>query len=299
MRNLVLVAIWSLFAHTGCEGDSVVVPLAGVVEQALNDPSLLPHPVTTTVAEPAQPATQATETVADEDGIDASAAVEHADSESQADAGLPGAAGEPSEQDSAVGSDGPKPTVAKVEEPTIPAPNPRALKAVVAKPKARVSPRAKRSKRSVAPRRPMPKPPKVTRPKVVKAPKPAPEPEQFEDGDSDEELDPTELLYQGKRACRMGRYKEAIRLLRISQRLRPSAQTLTLLGRAYFDAGQLKMAQKTLVKAGRGPEPLLLLATLYQQMGQAAKARKMYKAFLTYHPEHPKADRVRQRLRLL
>ena len=92
-----------------------------------------------------------------------------------------------------------------------------------------------------------------------------------------------------------GRYREAISALSTST-TRPSTTTHPL-GQAYFDAGQLKKAQKTLAKAARTQTRCCWLRSISRWA--ASKARRTYKAFLTYHPEHPKAERARQRLRLL
>ncbi len=111
--------------------------------------------------------------------------------------------------------------------------------------------------------------------------------------------DATDLYYEGKRALEARRYSAAIASLRASQQLRPSGRTLTLLGRTYFDAGRLKDAERALRRAGNRADALLLLATLYQQQGNSSRARRAYKALLTHHPDHPRADWVRRLLKTL
>jgi hypothetical protein len=106
--------------------------------------------------------------------------------------------------------------------------------------------------------------------------------------------DATDLLYSGKRKLDGGDLHGAIADLKVSQQLRPSPRTLTLLGRAYFDANELDQAAKVLKAAGSHDEAQLLLGTLHQQMGKTANAKKVFEAFLDKHPDHPKADWVRR-----
>ncbi|MSP92216.1 MAG: tetratricopeptide repeat protein [Myxococcales bacterium] len=109
-----------------------------------------------------------------------------------------------------------------------------------------------------------------------------------------EGADATDLLYSGKRKLEAGDLGGAIDELRASQQLRPSARTLTLLGRALFDNGDLAQAAKVLQQAGGLDDAQLLLGTLYQQTGKPDKARKVYEAFLAKHADHPKAEWVRR-----
>lgn len=111
--------------------------------------------------------------------------------------------------------------------------------------------------------------------------------------------DATDLYYSGKRKLDAGDYKGAIADLKVSQQLRPSARTLTLLGRAYFDGNKLPEAEKVLKQAGAHDEAQLLLANLYQQRGKIADARRVYQAFLQAHPDHAKAGWVRNLLQTL
>lgn len=112
-------------------------------------------------------------------------------------------------------------------------------------------------------------------------------------------LGATDLFYQGKDQLRAGNPQAAIVSLSASQRLRPSGRTLALLGQAYFDASNFKSAEQTLRAAGTNPDAMLLLATLYQQLGKTANTRKVYTAFLATHPQHPRAAWVRQILKTL
>jgi Tfp pilus assembly protein PilF len=76
-------------------------------------------------------------------------------------------------------------------------------------------------------------------------------------------------------------------------------RTLTVLGRAYFDAGQMSQAEKAFKAAGSYDEAMLLLGQLYQQMGKSGQARKTYEKFLEIHGDHPKAEWVRKLLQAL
>jgi len=111
--------------------------------------------------------------------------------------------------------------------------------------------------------------------------------------------DATELYYSGKRKLDAGDAAGAIADLKASQRARASARTLTLLGRAHFDAGELSAAAKALRQAGSHDDAQLLLATLYQQTGKTSQARKVYEAFLKAHPDHKRAAWVRNLLQSL
>ena len=111
--------------------------------------------------------------------------------------------------------------------------------------------------------------------------------------------DATELYYSGKRKLDAGDLSGAIADLKASQKVRSSPRTLTLLGRAHFDAGDLTAAAKALQQAGNHDDAQLLLATLYQQTGKTAQARKVYEAFLKAHPDHPRAAWVRNLLQSL
>lgn len=111
--------------------------------------------------------------------------------------------------------------------------------------------------------------------------------------------DATDLYYSGKRKLDAGDLKGAIADLRASQTLRPSARTLTLLGRALFDDNQLAAAIKVLQAAGNNDDAQLLLANVFQQQGKTAQARKVYEAFLKAHPDHPRATWVRNLLQTL
>ena len=125
-----------------------------------------------------------------------------------------------------------------------------------------------------------------------------PEPEQAQTAPAEGE-DATELYYRGKGKLDGGDLRGAIADLGASQRARSSPRTLTLLGRAYFDAGDLGAAAKALKQAGAHDEAQLVLATLYQQTGKTPLARKVYEAFLKAHPEHPKAAWVRNLIQSL
>ena len=112
-------------------------------------------------------------------------------------------------------------------------------------------------------------------------------------------LDATDLYYLGQRQLQAGQLDAAIRSLSASQQQRPSARTLTRLGQAYFDAGKLKDAERALKQAGDNAEALILLGRLYLQQGRVAEARKVYRAFLTHHEDHRRAQRVRDLLKTL
>ena len=114
-----------------------------------------------------------------------------------------------------------------------------------------------------------------------------------------EGADATDLYYSGKRKLDSGDLSGAINDLRASNQLRHSVRTLTMLGRAYFDAGQMGPAEKALRSAGTFDEAMLLLGQLYQSTGKAAQARKVYAQFLTLYPEHAKAEWVRKLLQAL
>jgi hypothetical protein len=136
--------------------------------------------------------------------------------------------------------------------------------------------------------------------KVAKEPVEPPEKKPpFEAVQVPEGADATELFYSGKRKLEAGNLQGAIADLRLSQQVRPSARTLTLLGRALFDAGELGQAAKVLQTAGNHDEAQLLLGTLYQQQGKTALARKVYEAFLKAHPDHAKAGWVQTMLKTL
>ena len=111
--------------------------------------------------------------------------------------------------------------------------------------------------------------------------------------------DATDLYYAGVQQLRSGNFNAAVVSLSASQRQRSSARTLAKLGQAYFDAGRLKEAEKTLRAAGRRPEAMLLLATLYQQTSRVDRTRKTYRAFLAHHPDHSRAGWVRKILKQL
>ena len=114
-----------------------------------------------------------------------------------------------------------------------------------------------------------------------------------------EGMDATDLYHKGVQQLHNGQAKAATVTLSASQRLRPSARTLAKLGQAYMDAGKLKEAEKTLSAAGRRPEAMLLLAILFQQTSRVDRTRKTYNAFLTHHPNHPRAAWVRNILKQL
>ena len=130
-------------------------------------------------------------------------------------------------------------------------------------------------------------------------PRPMPEPTPEPAVAVPEGADATDLYHSGKRKLQAGDYRGAIADLKASQQLRPSPRTLALLGQAYFDSNDLVLAEKTLQRAGAHDEAQLLLATLYQQTGRHPKARKVYEAFLAAHPDHPKAEWVRNLLETL
>ncbi len=114
-----------------------------------------------------------------------------------------------------------------------------------------------------------------------------------------EGADATDLYYSGKRKLEQGDLNGAINDLRASQQLRHSVRTLTLLGRAYFDAGQMGPAEKALKSAGNYDDAMLLLGQLYQSTGKSAQARKVYAQFLSLFPDHAKAEWVRKLLQAL
>ncbi len=111
--------------------------------------------------------------------------------------------------------------------------------------------------------------------------------------------DATELFFSGKRKADAGDFRGAIEEFKAAQAARPSPRTLTALGRAYFDAGEMAAAAAVLRKAGNHDDAQLLLGTLYQQMDKPDKARKVYEEFLKVHPDHAKADWVRKLLKTL
>jgi TolA-binding protein len=113
------------------------------------------------------------------------------------------------------------------------------------------------------------------------------------------DVDATDLYYSGKTKLANGDARGAIADLSLSLQARRSALTMVLLGQAYFDAGELGKAEKTLRAAGSHPDAMLLLATLYQQRGQTDKARQTWRAFIERHPQHPKADWARRILQTL
>ncbi len=114
-----------------------------------------------------------------------------------------------------------------------------------------------------------------------------------------EGADATDLYTSGKRKLAAGDYAGAIMDLRASNKLRYSVRTLTTLGRAYFDAGQMAQAEKSFKSAGTFDEAMLLLAQLYQQSGKPGQARKVYEQFLQVHGDHPKAEWVRKMVQAL
>lgn len=114
-----------------------------------------------------------------------------------------------------------------------------------------------------------------------------------------EGADATDLYYSGKRKLDSGDLPGAIADLRASNKVRMSVRTLTLLGRAYFDAGQLSAAEKAFKAAGTYDEAMLLLGQLYQQSGKQAAARKVYEKFLQVHTDHPKTEWVRKLLQAI
>ena len=111
--------------------------------------------------------------------------------------------------------------------------------------------------------------------------------------------DATDLYYSGKRKLDGGNLAGAVADLKASQQLRPSTRTLTLLGRALFDAGEMSAATKVLQAAGNYEDAQLLLGTLYQHQSKTAQARKVYEAFLKAHPDHAKAEWVRNIIKSL
>lgn len=144
-----------------------------------------------------------------------------------------------------------------------------------------------------------------TRP-VAKTKRRAPAPEKVRPVLADEPpaaniagMDATDLYHRGVQELKSGRAAAAVASLSASQRMRASRRTLVKLGHAYFDAGRLKDAEKTLQAAGRHPEAMLLLAVLYQQTSRVDSTRKTYTAFLTHHPNHPRAAWVRNILKRL
>lgn len=114
-----------------------------------------------------------------------------------------------------------------------------------------------------------------------------------------EGADATDLYTSGKRKLAAGDYPGAIQDLRASNKLRYSVRTLTTLGRAYFDAGQMAQAEKSFKAAGTFDEAMLLLAQLYQQSGKPGQARKVYEHFLQIHADHPKAEWARKMVQAL
>ena len=112
-------------------------------------------------------------------------------------------------------------------------------------------------------------------------------------------LDATDLYHLGERQLKQGKYNEAIASFNQSQKLRPSQRTLTKLGQAYFDAHKLKKAEQVLRRAGNHAPAMLMLGTLYQQTGQTARARQVYRSFLSRFPNHRRAAWVRTILQAL
>ena len=149
------------------------------------------------------------------------------------------------------------------------------------------------------PNRSKPEPTRPDKPRPAKPEPPAPEPPAQPQVAIPEGADATDLYYGGKRKLDAGDLKGAIADLRASQQLRPSVRTLTLLGRALFDDNQLGPAAKVLQSVGGHDEAQLLLAMLFQQTGKTGQARKVYEAFLKAHPDHAKANWVRNVLQTL
>lgn len=139
------------------------------------------------------------------------------------------------------------------------------------------------------------KPAKVEPAKPIKAEPVKPEAPTSSSGSGDA----TELFFAGKRKADAGDFRGAIEDFKASQAARPSPRTLTALGRAYFDAGEMNSAAGVLRKAGSHDDAQLLLGTLYQQMDKPEKARKVYEDFLKAHPDHTKAEWVRKLIKTL
>jgi len=260
------------------------VGLSQYVEGILDDPSRLPGFVTeSAAADPASvPDTPAVAT--DEGGADAlqPGRADAIAAEDVAPAGVVPAEVAP------VAAADPEAT-AKAEPPEVEAAKPaaRARKAPRLARKEQPKARAKKERRTVSKRKKSPKPEPAGKPVLAEPAGPAPK------GDA------TDLYYAGLQQLRSGNFNAAIASLSASQRQRSSSRTLAKLGQAYFDAGKLTHAEKTLRAAGRRPEAMLLLATLYQQTSRVDRTRKTYQAFLTHHPDHSRAAWVRKILKRL
>ncbi|MCO4760149.1 MAG: tetratricopeptide repeat protein [Myxococcales bacterium] len=289
------------FGSLGCGSDEPAdVALAKSVAAALADPSALPTMATETASAttaglaanaPVAPARAGAAAAPNSDGgaVDAGPADTSSDAggTSVTDAGTLVADAGSSASEKRAKQPGPTP-VAKAVAPTpkvVKNPEFAAKKPATRKPRSRQKPVRKVPRQRRRPRAA----------RVVAPPKTSPA--------SDVPLPPgkdaTDLYYDGKRSLQARQYGAAIASLRASQQLRSSARTLTLLGRAYFDANRLKDAERALRKAGSRADALILLATLYQQQGRSARARRTYKALLTHHPNHPRADFARRMLKTL
>ena len=310
MQRSLLSLIVLMFAVSGCGAEvPSEVPLAASVKAALADPSQLPRAVT-----PVAAAVAVAGAAAD------NAAAENAAAENAADAASAGADADASAVDSseqsepaAVETDAASNAQAVAADTTTgetdtgtspqpsvdaPAPTPKAAPAVTKPPEpVAAKPKKRPLRKRVAAKAPRKRAAKSRRAKA------APPPSQPVETNDPVPLPPgkdaTDLYYEGKRALRARNYKAAIAALRASQQLRPSGRTLTLLGQAYFDANRVKDAEKALSRAGNRADALLLLATLYQQQGRSARARRAFKALLTYHPNHSRADWARRMLKTL
>lgn len=272
LRHGAVLAVWLC---GGCASPPAepVLPLAKQLQLALDHPEGLP-------AEPSAVAVDPTATVALADAVSPAEAVTAVTAES----GAPDNRGEPRAKASseAIGSAAVQPAPAKPEPIKPEKPDP--AKPAALKPN---TPRTDPAKPAAVPAQSEAAKP-VAQPKVDAAPPSS--------ATAPAGADATELYYSGKRKLDSGDLKGAIADLQVSQSLRYSVRTLTLLGRAQFDAGQMASAEKTLKSAGTYAEAMLLLGKLYQQMGKPGQAKKVYEQFLSVHSDHPKAEWVRKLL---
>jgi TolA-binding protein len=302
-----------LLGHLPACSDSAVEKLQPVevsrhVNSLLNDPTPLPSQAVsnasaaTPVAAP-DPAVRGEDTD-DKPGADATAA-DGAPTASDGDAKTsepdPIAEAASRDEDQPASAAPPAveqpPEVPRVQIPTAPkrvaasaTPKVKVAKRVVA-PKAKKPP-----SRAPKPRRRAVK--RATRPAPPRSPPPLPKPPASAAA-LPSNLDATDLYHRGQTLLKQGKYSDAIANLSASQRMRPSARTLTKLGQAYFDAHQIKKAEQVLRRAGNHAPALLMLGTLYQQTGQQSRARQVYKGFLSRFPDHRRAGWVRTILQAL
>lgn len=292
-------------AVSACQAEQEAGPelkLARKVVQVLDDPASMPLAGAATVADAVAPAVTATPADAAAPAVAAPTAVPATATTAVAEAGpavvvaagavagapVPAAVAEPAptagpaKVDSAGASDPAQTDPAKTE------------KATADKAKADLAERADKAKADKTERADKAKADKAEKAQLAEAAK-----TKSDDVVVPEGADATDLFTSGKRKLAAGDYAGAIGDLRASNKLRYSVRTLTTLGRAYFDAGQMAQAEKAFKAAGTFDEAMLLLAQLYQQTGKPGQARKVYEQFLAVHADHPKAEWARKMIQAL